>query len=124
MDEREQEEKLDAAAGRTAGSGDLDEDPDEGESIAGDEQPVDQVEGPARRMSLDKRGEAAEDGRRIGGVRQPVLAQVAEPRVGHSLQEVLVLVRMKQRRLAVGDGEEKSGDEEEESSWHESSGRV
>ncbi len=47
----------------------------------------------------------AEDRRRVGGVRQPVVVQLAAAALGQAMQEVLMLVRVIERRLGVGDPE-------------------
>ena len=72
------------------------------------------MEGGGVQEANGKRYQGAEDGRRVAGIGQPVLAQQADAGVRQAVQEILVLVGVIQRRLAVGHGEENAPQEKGE----------
>src|SRR2546423_1114854 len=66
--------------------------------------------------------ERAEDGRRIAGVRQPVLVEMADASVREAVEEVLVLVRVVERRLPIERGKRRGTQQEQNERPQRSSG--
>src|SRR5262249_33812224 len=64
------------------------------------------VEAPLVQIRSGKLHYPGKERRRILGVGQPILAQVAAPGVSEAVEEVLILIGVIKRRLRVGDAED------------------
>ena len=75
---------------------------------------MEEVKRPRMEVSGGESDEATEDRRGVFRVGEPVVPELAPASLRQSVQEVLVLVRVEERCLAVGHREEAGPKEEEE----------
>ncbi len=116
VDGDQQGEEDGPASGRRLGTGDRGEQAEQGGGVDDQEQAVVKVEHPRRQEAGGHGHQGTEAGSRIERVGQPVLAQQDVARrtaVGEAVQEILILVGIVQRCLAVG-GREGPGPEQKQ----------
>src|SRR5262249_31478245 len=77
------------------------------------EQGVPDVEQPGMEKANGAGDEEAEQRRGIFGLGEPVVGEMAVAGQGEAMEEILVLVRVVERRLGIRQGEEERGAKEE-----------
>ena len=105
VDEHKQGKEDRPAPGRNFWADDGGEQAEHGDGVEGQQQTVVYIEDPRVQEACREGHQSAEERRRVERAGQPVLAQQSVASLCQAVQEILVLVGVVQRCLAVGDGE-------------------
>ena len=101
---REEREKQDVRRPAVREARDCRDQPPDRLEVDSEQDEVDSLDRERTEQLVRRGDQGGERGRRVPGVGQPVLVQIAHAGVREAVEEVLVLVRVVERGLGVGDG--------------------